>query len=133
MASTRDGRSAAAPARGSRAELGAAGEQAAAELLMAKGHEVLDRNWRCARGELDLVTRDGPWLVATEVKTRRSLRSGHPLEAIDPAKLARLRRLAGLWRAAHPEARGRLRIDAVSVVVREGAPPELRHVEGIGA
>lgn len=115
-----------------RTELGAAGERAAALLLMAKGHEVLARNWRCPEGELDLVTRHEGWLVVTEVKTRRSLRSGHPLEAIDRRKLARLRRLAGCWRAAHPEALGRLRLDAVSVLLVDGRA-ELRHVEGIGA
>lgn len=114
-----------------RRAMGAEGERLAAEHLARLGHELLDRNWRCREGELDLVTRDGRWIVCTEVKTRASTRAGDPLEAIDARKLARLRRLAGLWRQAHPEAVGALRLDAVSVLLRPGRP-RLRHVEGIG-
>ncbi len=73
--------------------LGAYGERVAARHLTDQGMVVLDRNWRCDEGELDLVLRDGPVLVGCEVKTRTSLAHGSPHEAVSDAKLARLRRL----------------------------------------
>lgn len=112
--------------------LGATGERLAKEYLVAHGHEVLAENWRCQHGEIDLVTRDGAWIVVTEVKTRSGLAAGDPLEAIHPRKLARLRTLAGVWSAEHPEHAGRLRLDAVSVLLVQGKPV-IRHVTGIGS
>ena len=83
-------------------ELGARGERIAERHLVRRGLTLLDRNWRCPQGEIDLVLRDGDELVFVEVKTRSSVAFGHPLEAITAAKLARLRRLAGAWCEAHP-------------------------------
>ena len=97
-------------------ELGKKGEALAADFLSEAGMQVVERNWRCSQGEIDLVVRDGDELVFVEVKTRSSLGYGHPLEAITVAKLARLRRLAGAWCAAHPGQHGLVRIDAVAVV-----------------
>jgi putative endonuclease len=97
-------------------ELGKKGEALAADFLAEAGMQVVERNWRCSQGEIDLVVRDGDELVFVEVKTRSSLGYGHPLEAITVAKLARLRRLAGAWCAAHPGHHGLVRIDAVAVV-----------------
>lgn len=117
----------------SNTELGRRGEATAAAYLEAAGHEIIDRNWRCADGEIDLVTRDGAEVVFVEVKTRRSTRAGHPLEAITPAKLARLRRLAGAWIATHPNRASRIRLDAVGIVHRPGAAPVVLHRRAIGA
>ena len=61
-----------------RQALGAYGENVAARHLAAKGLVLLDRNWRCPDGEIDLVLRDGAVLVVCEVKTRTSLRVRHP-------------------------------------------------------
>ena len=58
------------------------------------GMEVLDRNWRCEHGEVDVVARDGDCVVFCEVKTRRSSGFGEPVEAVTFAKAMRLRRLA---------------------------------------
>ncbi|MSX18221.1 MAG: hypothetical protein F2931_08290, partial [Actinobacteria bacterium] len=63
---------------------GKRGEDLAARFLEAAGMIILERNWRCAAGELDLVVRDGNAIVAIEVKTRTTSRTGHPLEAITP-------------------------------------------------
>ena len=83
--------------------LGRYGEDRAARWYAARGYTVVDRNWRCAAGELDLVlVRSGPRgqeLVVAEVKTRSSDRFGSPLEAVGPDKQRRLRRLAGEWLA----------------------------------
>ena len=97
-------------------ELGRRGEAIAADYLAGGGMRLVERNWRCPRGEIDIVARDGDELVFVEVKTRSSMAFGHPLEAITVAKLARLRRLAVLWCAAHPGRHDRIRIDAVAVV-----------------
>ena len=97
-------------------ELGRRGEDIAADYLAEGGMQVIERNWRCSQGEIDLVVRDGGELVFVEVKTRSSLGFGHPLEAITMRKLARLRRLAAAWCAAHPGPHGLVRIDAVAVI-----------------
>lgn len=93
--------------------------------------EVLERNWRCAEGELDLVLRDGRDLVLCEVKTRRALAFGDPLEAITPDKARRLRRLAGAYLAQSEESFERVRIDAVGILWPDGGRPRLRHVLGV--
>lgn len=77
-----------------RRRTGQAGEEAAARYLTAQGLRVVARNWRCRLGELDMVALDGATVVIVEVKTRRSARFGHPAEAVDSRKQARLLRLA---------------------------------------
>ncbi|MDO5053330.1 MAG: YraN family protein [Pseudoclavibacter sp.] len=111
--------------------LGRRGERLAAGYLRDCGHRLLDRNWRCRHGEIDLVSAHEGALVFTEVKTRASTRAGHPLEAVTPAKLARLRMLAGLWRQEHPEAGGRMRLDVIGIVLRPGRPGVLDHLRGV--
>ncbi len=112
-------------------ELGKRGEAIAAAHLTAAGLEVIDRNWRCAQGEIDLVVRDGLEVAFVEVKTRSSARFGHPLEAITAAKLARLRRLAAAWCEAHPGVARAIRIDAVAVIAPFGGPVEVEHLERV--
>lgn len=108
--------------------LGRAGEQRAADYLQGRGFDVVDRNWRCSAGEIDLVATHGDVLAIVEVKTRSNKRYGHPLEALDRAKVDRLWRLALMWARTHPEtARGRrIRVDAVAVI---GADPDTASVE----
>lgn len=113
-------------------EVGRRGEQLAVDHLTAAGWRILDRNWRCARGELDVVALDGGVLVVVEVKTRSGLGWGHPLEAVDARKLTRLRVLAGLWRDAHPgRGRGAARIDVVSIVLPRRAEPVIDHLRAL--
>ncbi|TPW72350.1 YraN family protein [Schumannella sp. 10F1B-5-1] len=112
-------------------ELGRHGERLAEQHLTGRGIRVVDRNWRCPLGEIDLVARDGDDVVFVEVKTRRGVGYGHPLEAITAVKLARLRRLAGAWCAAHPEVRGSVRIDAIGIVAVRGAEPRIEHLQGV--
>ena len=98
---------------------------------MASGVTIVDRNWRCPQGEIDVVAREGDELVFVEVKTRSGVGYGHPLEAITPRKLARLRRLAAAWCLAHPGERGRVRIDAVAVIVPRSGEIEVEHLAGV--
>ena len=113
-----------------RRALGTSGEAAVACWYEASGYQVVDRNWRCPQGEIDLVLRDGDETVFVEVKTRTSTAFGHPLEAITTEKLSRLRRLAAAWCAAHPGT-GSIRIDAIAVVAPRRAPATVEHLEGV--
>ena len=81
--------------------LGAYGERVAVQRLVGQGMVLVDRNWRCDLGEVDLVLRDGAVLVFCEVKTRSSAAYGHPLEAVTPVKGERLRQLAARWVEEH--------------------------------
>lgn len=117
-------------------DLGRLGEECAARYLTDAGYLVVARNWRCAQGEIDLVTRLGDELVFVEVKTRSSVRFGHPFEAITIEKLARLRRLAAAWCEESHATAGtprwlRIRIDVVGVVAAPGEAPVIEHLRGV--
>lgn len=112
-------------------ELGRRGERLVERHLLARGYRLIERNWRCRHGEIDLVMRDGDSVVFVEVKTRTSTAYGHPFEAITPAKLSRMRRLAGLWCEAHPRERGRVRLDAVAVLAPRDGVPHIEHLVGV--
>ena len=111
-----------------RAALGAYGELVAVRLLTDAGLQVLDRNWRCRSGELDIVARDGSALVFCEVKTRRGTGFGHPAEAVTPAKRRRLRVLARAWLTAHDHHAPDLRFDVVGVQVPPSGPARVTHL-----
>lgn len=112
--------------------LGGYGERVAERHLVEQGMTLLDRNWRCDEGELDLVLREGEVLVACEVKTRSSDRYGTPHEAIDATKLDRLRRLAERWMTDHGLTRvPDLRIDLVAVIHPAKGAAQIDHVKGL--
>ena len=116
--------------RDDRRALGAAGEEAVARWYADAGYRILDRNWRCREGELDVVVARGQVLVFCEVKTRRSTAFGVPAEAVTVTKQRRLRTLAMRWLDAHPEARARtLRFDVASVLAERGRPPVIDVIE----
>ena len=112
--------------------LGAYGERVAAQRLVGDGMVLVDRNWRCDLGEVDLVLRDGDTLVFCEVKTRTSAAYGHPLEAVGEAKYARLRRLAACWLEEHDAHARDIRIDLVGVLLAERGAAEVAHLRGVG-
>ncbi|MDV2475885.1 YraN family protein [Rhodococcus zopfii] len=112
-------------------QLGALGEDLAAEFLESIGMTVLERNWRCRYGELDLIARDGAVLVFVEVKTRTGLGYGSPAEAVTQAKADRIRRLAGLWLAGQETRWRRIRVDVVTVLVGESSAPMITHLKQV--
>jgi putative endonuclease len=111
--------------------LGRFGEGLAAEHLAEQGLRVLARNWRCSVGEVDIVAADGDTLVICEVKTRRGVQFGHPLEAVTPTKHGRLLRLAVEYRRHTGYPPARLRVDVVGVLVPRGGRPTIEHVRGV--
>ncbi|MEV7973002.1 YraN family protein [Cellulomonas sp. NPDC089187] len=102
--------------------IGQRGEDLAAAWLIARGRQVVDRNWRCAAGELDLITLDGDQLAVVEVKTRTGVGFGHPAEAVTAQKLHRLRRLTGLWLAAHHCRPAGIRVEVLAVLLPSHGP-----------
>lgn len=92
---------------------------------------VIDRNWRCRLGEIDLVARDGDAIVFIEVKTRSGSGYGHPFEAITPVKLARMRRLAIAWCEQSGAHATRIRIDAIAITAPRSEPAIIEHLEGV--
>jgi putative endonuclease len=117
-----------------RAHLGRLGEQLAAEHLVRRGYEIVERNYRTRWGELDIVAFDGQTLAFCEVKTRRLRAPGaSPLEAVRPLKRARVRKMAGSWlieRIERPHA-DKLRFDAIGVTFDPaGRLMSLEHLEG---
>ena len=116
----------------SRRALGAYGEALAARHLVEQGMVLLDRNWRCEAGEIDLVLRDGDVLVVCEVKTRSSTDYGTPHEAVTDVKVDRLRRLAVRWLEERGLAVRDVRIDLVGIVRPRRGASVLDHVRGIG-
>lgn len=117
-----------------RRDLGASGEQLAAEHLVRLGLTILDRNFRNRWGELDIVAWDGETLIFCEVKTRKS-RGAHaePLDSVHLGKRTRVRRMAAQWlvqRRDRPHAQ-ELRFDAIGVTLDPaGRLLRLDHLEG---
>lgn len=113
-------------------KLGRRGEDLAAGYLEAQGIRVVDRNWRCSGGEIDIVAFDGDSLVIAEVKTRRSLAFGHPFEAVGAEKLARLHRLASAWCRDHELRMPLRRVDVIAVLDDGAGEASIEHLKGVG-
>jgi len=120
-----------------RIELGALGEALAVDHLTRMGLRILNRNWRCRYGELDVIAADAAsrTVVFVEVKTRSGDGYGGLAQAVTPLKVRRLRRLAGLWLAGQDAGWAAVRIDVIGVRVgprNSGRTPEITHLQGIG-
>lgn len=111
--------------------LGRMGEDLAARHLGEDGFVVLERNWRCEEGEIDIIARDGDTLVVCEVKTRSSHRYGSPFEAITERKLHRLERLGMRWVREQRVRPTRMRVDIVSVLAPPRGQRVIEHVRGL--
>jgi len=102
-----------------RAQLGADGEDRVLAWYKERGYVLVARNWRCQRGEIDLIVRRGSALVFCEVKTRTSNAFGGPFAAVGVRKQRRLRTLAILWlEEADPQGASELRFDVAGVIDR---------------
>jgi putative endonuclease len=115
-----------------RQALGAYGEDVALRHLTELGMVVLERNWTCPDGEVDLVLRDGDVLVICEVKTRGTAGCGTPHEALTADKVARLRRLAARWVSERGVRPREIRLDFVAVWHPRRGAARVEHVPGVG-
>jgi putative endonuclease len=91
------------------------GEELAAAHYRRLGYEILDRNWRTATGELDLVVRAGTTIVFSEVKARRTDRFGPAASAVTIEKQRRIRHLAVEWLRANELRADSIRFDVVAI------------------
>lgn len=113
--------------------LGQAGENLAASALVNADYSIIERNWRCKVGEVDIVALSPEGIIAfVEVKTRSNHRHGTPAEAITYQKSARMRRVMGAWFDAH-EVNGHqgVRLDLISVDWDGSGNPVLAHRKGL--
>jgi len=100
---------------------GTKGEELAGAFLENLGYEVLERNWRHGRHELDLIARKGPELVIVEVKTRSSDQYGQPLEAVKSGKRSKMIQAANAY-VMITDCQLGLRFDIVSVIMHPNKP-----------
>lgn len=120
-----------APPPPSRSSRGRAAEELAERLLRSRGYEVLDRNWRGGRGELDLICRRAGLLVFVEVRSMRSRAFGTAIESIRADKVLRLRSAARAWLAAHGCPASACRFDLVALqLTPSGALESTEVLEG---
>jgi putative endonuclease len=113
-----------------RRETGMLGEKLAGEFLGRNGYSIMEKNYRCPGGEIDIIARQRDTLVFIEVRTKISRQFGGPEESITPAKMERLRTVAAHYCQSHdnlPEAR---RIDVVAIEMnRKGRPTRIELIE----
>ena len=113
-----------------RRDTGILGEKLARDFLIEKGYRILENNFRCPEGEIDIVARHGDYLVFTEVRAKRNLSFGSPEESITPAKMKRLRATAAYYRQTHNDLPELWRIDVVALELdRKGKPSRIELIE----
>lgn len=111
-----------------RKRIGRQGEEIAAAYLADRGYRILDRNWSCPTGELDMVAEDDAALIFVEVRTRRGNRFGTAEESVTPAKQIRLIELAQTYLQEVEPPHPTWRIDVVTVQLGQGLP-QVNHIE----
>jgi len=113
-----------------RRDTGILGEKLARDFLKNKGYHVIETNFRCPQGEIDIVARDKDCLVFIEVRTKKSLSFGTPEESITPVKMERLRATAEHYRQTHDNLPPQWRIDVVAVELdRKNKPSRMELIE----
>jgi len=101
-------------------KLGKVGEKAAAKFLQKKGYQFLAQNFRHKRGEVDIICKDGDYIVFVEVKTRTGLSHGHPKEAVTTTKQKRVTDTALYYLSHHGITDANIRFDVVEILVQDG-------------
>ena len=110
-------------------ELGELGEAIAATFLQGQGFTVIERNFRCVCGELDIVARDGKTIVFVEVKCRNNRIFGPPQLAVTPFKQRQISKAALVWLSKRRLDDAQARFDVVAIVVRDHDLPEIEHIQ----
>lgn len=108
-------------------DLGARGEEAAAQYLYKRGYEIEYRNWTCPAGEADIIARDENALVFVEVKTRTGCEKGLPEEAVNERKRRRYENIAATYLAQNDVVDMQVRFDIVSILVVAEDRALIRH------
>ncbi len=98
-----------------RRETGLRGEQLACDFLNKKGYKLVERNFRCPSGEVDIIAQQGNTLVFVEVRTKKGHNFGSPEESITPTKMEHLRNTAAYYRQNHDSFPESWRIDVIAI------------------
>ncbi|MCR4278513.1 MAG: YraN family protein [bacterium] len=114
-----------------RKEFGRHGEDRATAFFISHGFQVVDRNWSCRYGEIDLICEKDGVIHFIEVKTRRSRQYGNPEESITEGKLGRLRRAVESYVYVTQLDWSRVCIDALAILAEPGKTPEYHYIEDI--
>ena len=108
--------------------LGERGEAIAAAYLKGQRFIIIERNFRCKGGEVDIIAREGKTLVFVEVKTRRTLTFGPPQMALTPFKQRQISKAALTWLAKKKQFDASARFDVIAIVVPDHQVPEIEHI-----
>ncbi len=110
---------------------GALGEEVAANFLIAHGYRILERNFRCKGGEVDLIARSpgDKALVFVEVKTRRTLSYGVPQLAVTPFKQRQISKAALTWLSKKALHDHNARFDVIAILLHSDNPPQIEHIQ----
>ncbi len=108
--------------------LGERGEEQAVAYLKGEKFAIVERNYRCKSGEIDIVAKDGKTLVFVEVKTRRNELFGPPQLAVTRFKQRQLSKAALTWLAKNNKHNSIARFDVVAILLREDQTPEINHI-----
>ena len=105
------------------------GEDIASDYLEKNGYEIIERNYRFHKGEIDIVAKDNEtnYLVFVEVKSRKSLEYGEPEYAITPAKAKQLKRMANYYLLDNHVKNTDCRLDVITVLLTPASPPLINH------
>ena len=112
-------------------ELGQWGEDLAAAYLQGKGYQIVERDWKSGRRDIDIIARnEAGTIVFVEVKTRRSGVFGEPEESIDFRKLQSLQLAINHYIKSH-RINGKVRFDIISIVGTIGSEPDINHIKDV--
>lgn len=116
-----------------RQQVGQKGEEAACEYLKERGYTIIETNYRCKLGEIDIIARDGAMVVIVEVRTKTGLAFGRPEESINQEKAKKLHRLALQYIQSHYHQEMPSRIDLVAVILERnsGRVKDVKHIKNI--
>jgi len=113
---------------GANQRVGAQGEETAVAYLSGLRYRIVERNFRCKGGEVDIVARDGKTLVFVEVKARRNMNYGPPQLAVTPFKQRQISKAALTWLAKHRQLDALARFDVIAVLFADGCEPRIEHI-----
>jgi putative endonuclease len=107
---------------------GQVGESIAIAFLQGQGFSIVERNFRCVCGELDIVAREGRAIVFVEVKCRKNLEYGPPQLAVTPFKQRQISKAALVWLSKRKLYDVEARFDVIAILLREHDVPEIEHI-----
>jgi len=112
-------------------KIGDMGEEKAVQYLKKQGYKILDRNYRCRFGEIDIIAKYKDYIVFIEVKTRRDISYGTPVESINKLKINRILKTLNFYLTQNRIYDSNIRVDAVEVYMKGSKNISINHIENI--